>query len=206
MNGSLYCTSCQVHYTLVNNKQQVSHLPLKETSQVGLQLCDKCAAASKKRRNAVGCSSFGEYFGKLSLCGRCKQQNKEFLHNFYFKNFLFYRRERRAFSFWLSCLLLFLIWEDGVSWMAAWAAFALAQYRLASLSPFEFTLLSVVLYAMGEFAFTKDLFLAVSLGQLCLAKTVFFEMPHNFSIDRSLPSFIERMSIGKGAFSWEKAR
>lgn len=194
IKDSVYCEECCVYYTVDNGRPYPSALPIKETSQMALELCGRCRHGRKRHR--IRCKTFQDYFAQLPHCKKCKIINKDFIKNQYYKNFVRYRLRSAVFG-WLYLLALFAafyLWSDSAE--ACILALFVIEYKRSRLSCRKVALLLLAAVQLGHLAFVRDVSGLYCVYRILFSRTVVFDMPGDLTSHDDLHSLLGRLNIG----------
>lgn len=192
---SIYCEECCVYYVIKNGRAQPSALPIKEISQIALELCGRCLERSHRKKYKIRCRNFQGYFSRLPHCKRCKVVNKDFLKNQYYKSFIQYRNKLSAFG-WRHLILLALVlyfWSDSVE--ACVFSMLVIDYRLNRLSYLRILSVLFVAFMFGNFAITRDIISLYCIYQVLFSRMIVFDMPEDLTCHDDLHSLLGRLNI-----------
>lgn len=191
----LYCEFCQIYYTLKNDIQQISSLPIRELDQTSLDLCKACTRRLVNGQREVICRTAEEYLSGIGLCRGCKASNRSLIHNLYYKNFLFHRKFVRPIGWISSLFILLFLYLLPPNPIVRWFFAIMIEYKQCRLGHVRFILLTLICVKLGNFDFVSDSLLVYMLYRLLFFKTVVFSLPANLSCHKNLNSFIERLNI-----------
>lgn len=103
LSHSIYCKVCNVYYHIESENQYVSSIPVKEFDSLSVTLCIRCKSNINENR-IISCINYIDFLYKLQLCSNCKKINENFLLNLYYRNFINYKKIKKAYSIWYKII------------------------------------------------------------------------------------------------------
>ncbi|KAI5173843.1 hypothetical protein PAEPH01_2067 [Pancytospora epiphaga] len=195
IKDSLYCEACCVYYAMSNGVQRPISLPLKETPQIALELCNKCVGKHLGKQHKILCRSFSEYISSLSYCKKCTVVNSDFIKNQYYKNFIQYRGEHRLFGLLLSFILFIVVMFTYNSNFILPLLMFYVNYHTCSLSIVKGMLIVFLTCNFYDYQIYKDLSLLYCFYRILFTKAVYFNMPADLTSHLDLHSLLCRLNI-----------
>ncbi|ADM11770.1 uncharacterized protein Eint_070050 [Encephalitozoon intestinalis ATCC 50506] len=199
LNGKYYCEECEIYYVYKDGRQQYSNLPIEEISQisVGDHLCKKCRLKYSEKKSIV-CTTFREYFKKLPLCRKCKQNNQKCIKNTFFQNFILYRTYSRVFS--VQSVVFHSIWLYlmGTMFLSKLIITNLIIYKRKGLKLLECLMSSILLIPLGYWSWGTTVFYLYCFLTMVFSKRWYYKVPVN--LDGPPPNilkYLEHLNIGR---------
>lgn len=159
------------------------------------KLCTKCYEISHTKEK-LSVKTFNEYYKKLPFCRKCKKANEVGIKNYFFKNFILYRKFRALFG-WKDFLLLILFTFLADKYTNAYlAAFILMiEYKRYAFSWLKALFLILIIYNTSEYHFLTFIYFLYSFYKIFTEKSLFFDVPINTNNTDEIDSIITRLSI-----------
>lgn len=187
----LFCESCRIYYIIQNNLQRPKILPLKDVNQISFEFCTKCEKNFDQIDCEIRCRNFNEYLSKFMICKKCRIDNRDFISNLYYKNFVFYKKEVVFFGFFLKILFFVLFLFCPVFYVAIFVEYALGELTFS-----KSILYFLANYFFSSFEVINDLFFFYFFFvKIIMAKKVVFDVPSNLQRYNNLHHFIKRLKI-----------
>lgn len=195
LKETIYCEACDVYYSMCDGVQYVSTLPMKPSTQISPELCQRCQAKANAKKYKIRCETFQDYFSRLRYCKSCKLRNKDFLKNHYYKNFLLHRTKRTVFSKLMLGLFLASCYFIPNTKYRSLLFLGLVILRQYGFSYSRLLLAAAITLQLGHLWIVRDACILFCLLKILFAHATVFDIPSNFNSYEELHCFFKKLNI-----------
>lgn len=202
LKGCLYCKDCEIYYKQENKEQIVSSIPLEETNQTFLKLCKKYNICCGRNDRFLYVKTVNEYYRKLPFCKPCKQRNRSFIRNFYFKNFLLNKEKLYDFSKKdVLLLILYLISylaldiHSSIRGVVSIALYIYVQYKRCFFSYFYDSFICLILFFLRYFEIVSFITFLFCFYRVFTSKSYYFKININPANTLNINDLLNKLKI-----------